>query len=427
MKAVILAAGKGTRLHPVTLSRPKHLIPIGGKPIIEHALSTLKHAGIKEVIIVVNYLADALKQRIGDGSMFGMEINFAVQKELRGTADATGCVESFIEDEAFLLTYGDWLTRSEAITRVLMIHEEKHPTITMAVVPVDNPEYYGIVELENSWVKNITEKPTRTEVVSNLANAGVYVLSSKIFEAIRHTQPSPRGELEITDSLSLLLGEGCSIAAARFERSETLDVGLLWDLLPANAWVLQNIKSRTYGHIENGTNLIGPIIVEEGARIRSGSYIEGPTFIGRNSDIGPNCFIRPHTSIGQEVRIGHACEIKNSIVMDRTHIGHLSYVGDSIVGEDCNLGAGTTVANYRFDGKPIKMNVKNQVVDTGRRKLGVVMGDHVKTGINASLMPGIKVGQACWIGPETLIRRDVPSNTRMLLRHEKEAEDYSGT
>jgi bifunctional N-acetylglucosamine-1-phosphate-uridyltransferase/glucosamine-1-phosphate-acetyltransferase GlmU-like protein len=113
--------------------------------------------------------------------------------------------------------------------------------------------------------------------------------------------------------------------------------------------------------------------------------------------------------------------------MDRTHIGHLSYVGDSIVGEDCNLGAGTTVANYRFDGKPIKMNVKNQVVDTGRRKLGVVMGDHVKTGINASLMPGIKVGQACWIGPETLIRRDVPSNTRMLLRHEKEAEDYSGT
>jgi len=292
MKAVILAAGKGTRLHPVTLSRPKHLIPIGGKPIIEHALSTLKHAGIKEVIIVVNYLADALKQRIGDGSMFGMEINFAVQKELRGTADATGCVESFIEDEAFLLTYGDWLTRSEAITRVLMIHEEKHPTITMAVVPVDNPEYYGIVELENSWVKNITEKPTRTEVVSNLANAGVYVLSSKIFEAIRHTQPSPRGELEITDSLSLLLGEGCSIAAARFERSETLDVGLLWDLLPANAWVLQNIKSRTYGHIENGTNLIGPIIVEEGARIRSGSYIEGPAFIGRNSDIGPNCFIR---------------------------------------------------------------------------------------------------------------------------------------
>ncbi len=297
----------------------------------------------------------------------------------------------------------------------------------MAVVPVDNPEHYGIVELENSWVKSITEKPSRTDATSDLANAGVYVLSSKIFEAIRHTKPSPRGELEITDSLSLLLREGNSIAAASLERSETLDVGLLWDLLPANAWVLQKVKPRTRGHIENGTNLIGPIIVEEGARIRSGSYIEGPAFIGRNSDIGPNCFIRPHTSIGQKVRIGHACEIKNSIVMDSTHIGHLSYVGDSIVGENCNLGAGTTIANYRFDGKTIKMKVKHQIVDTGRRKLGVVMGDHVKTGINASLMPGIKVGQACWIGPETLIRRDVPSNTRVLLSHEKQTEAHSET
>ncbi len=426
MKAVILAAGKGTRLHPVTLSRPKHLIPIGGKPMIEHALSALKNAGIKEVIIVVNYLAEALKQHIGDGTTFGMEISFVVQEELRGTADATGCVESFTEGP-FLLTYGDWLTTSEVITRILKTHEKKQPTITMAVVPVDNPEHYGIVELENSWVKGITEKPSRNEAVSNLANAGVYILPTKIFEAIRRTTPSPRGELEITDSLSLLLREGSSIAAVSLERSDTLDVGLLWDLLPANAWVLRKIKSKTLGHIENGTNLIGPIIVEEGARIRSGAYIEGPAFIGRNSDIGPNCFIRPHTSIGQEVRIGNACEIKNSIVMDRTHIGHLSYVGDSVVGENCNLGAGTTVANYRFDGKTIKMNVKNQIVDTGRRKLGVVMGDHVKTGINSSLMPGIKVGRACWIGPEALIRRDVPSDTKILLRQEKETAAYSET
>lgn len=421
MKAVILAAGKGTRLHPVTLSRPKHLIPIGGKPIIEHGLSTLKNAGIKEVIIVVNYLAEAFKQFVGDGTKFGMKISFVVQKELRGTADATGCVESFTE-EPFLLTYGDWLTTTKAITRVLKTHEEKQPMITMAVVPVDNPEHYGIVKLEDSWVKSIIEKPPRNEAVSNLANAGVYVLSTKIFEAIKRTKPSPRGELEITDSLSLLLREGSSIAAASLEKSETFDVGLLWDLLPANAWILQKIKSKTQGQIENGTNLIGPIIVEEGARIRSGAYIEGPAFIGRNSDIGPNCFIRPHTSIGQEVRIGNACEIKNSIVMDRTHIGHLSYVGDSVVGENCNLGAGTTIANYRFDGKTIMMKVKNQIVDTGRRKLGVVMGDNVKTGINSSLMPGIRVGQDCWIGPKVLISRDVPSNTKILLRQENETE-----
>lgn len=161
---------------------------------------------------------------------------------------------------------------------------------------------------------------------------------------------------------------------------------------------------------------MGPVTVAETARVRSGVYIEGPAFIDEESDVGPNCYIRPCTSVGKKVRIGNACEIKNSVIMDNTHIGHLSYVGDSVIGEGCNLGAGTVTANYRLDAGTIKMLVKDTVVDSGRRKLGAVLGDGVKAGINALFMPGVKVGNNSWVGPNVMVYRDLPANTVVLLK-----------
>jgi bifunctional UDP-N-acetylglucosamine pyrophosphorylase/glucosamine-1-phosphate N-acetyltransferase len=174
------------------------------------------------------------------------------------------------------------------------------------------------------------------------------------------------------------------------------------------------------GLIENGAHLIGPVTVKETARIRSGAYIEGPAFIDEGSDIGPNCYIRPCTSIGKKVRIGNACEIKNCIIMDKVHIGHLSYMGDSILGEDCNLGAGTITANYRLDSGTIKMMVKDKAVDSGRTKLGVVLGDNVKAGINALFMPGVKVGCNSQVGPNVVVYRDVMANSVVLLKQNVE-------
>jgi UDP-N-acetylglucosamine diphosphorylase/glucosamine-1-phosphate N-acetyltransferase len=425
MKAIILTAGKGTRLHPLTLTRPKHLVPVGGKPIVDHVLAALKHAGVDEAVFIVHYMAQRLQSHLGDGTKYGMRFEYAVQEHLKGTADAASFAESFVKDD-FLLTYGDWLTTPSAIGTVLQTHEREKPTATIGVVPVDNPEHYGIVEVDDSRIKRIIEKPRREEAPTNLANAGIYVLSTKIFEAIKHTKPSSRGELEITDSFTQLLDGGHKIAAAPIPSDEVLDVGLLWDLFEANRWALEKAKPRIEGSIEDGAHLIRPVTVEEGARIRSGVYIEGPAFIGKGSDVGPNCFIRPHTSIGRNVRIGNACEVKNSIIMDKTHIGHLSYVGDSIIGENCNLGAGTTIANYRFDGETIKMVVKDGILDTGRRKLGVALGDDVKTGINVSLMPGVKVGNDSWIGPGITIHRDVPPSIIVLLKQEHEQRKNLG-
>ncbi|MGC9345292.1 MAG: bifunctional sugar-1-phosphate nucleotidylyltransferase/acetyltransferase [Candidatus Bathyarchaeales archaeon] len=420
MKTVILAAGEGVRLQPITSTRPKHLIKVGGKPILEHCLNMLKTSGINEILIVVHYMADAIRNYFGNGEKFGLKIEYVEQKAVLGTGNAVGVAEPYVKED-FLLVYGDLLFTADAVKKVIGLHVKEKPAATMAVVPVENTEDYGIVELEDEKnVKRIIEKPSRKEAPINLANAGIYVFSTEIFEKIRETSASARGEWEITDALSLLLKEGKFVSAVKISNEDWFDIGRPWDLLEANRWVLVRMKHGVFGCVENGAHLIGPVTVAETARVRSGAYVEGPAFIDGESDIGPNCYIRPYTSVGKRVRIGNACEIKNSIVMDGAHIGHLSYVGDSVIGENCNLGAGTVTANYRLDAGTIKMMIRDKVVDSGRTKLGAVLGDGVKAGINVLFMPGVKVGINSWIGPNVVVYRDLPADTVILLKQNLE-------
>jgi bifunctional UDP-N-acetylglucosamine pyrophosphorylase/glucosamine-1-phosphate N-acetyltransferase len=425
MKAIILAAGEGVRLQPITITRPKHLIKVGGEPLLEHCLNALKTAGIDEAIIIVHYMGDAIRQYFGDGKRFGLKIEYVEQKEILGTGNAASLGEPHVKDD-FLLVYGDLLFSSDAVKNVIDFYEKEKPAAAMAVVPVEKTEDYGIVQLEDEKnVKRIVEKPKSEEAPTNLANAGIYVFSAEIFDKIRETKASARGELELTDAVSLLLGEKKAVLAVKISGDDWIDIGRPWDLLEANRWALTKREHKVYGYVENGAYIIGPVTVKETARIRSGAYIEGPAFIDEGSDIGPNCYIRPYTCVGKKVRIGNACEIKNSIIMDKVHIGHLSYVGDSIIGEDCNLGAGTITANYRLDSGTIKMAIKDKFVDSGRTKLGAILGDNVKTGINALLMPGVKVGNNSQIGPNVVVYGDIMADTVVLLKQNVEEKRRS--
>jgi len=420
MKAAILAAGEGTRLQPLTATRPKHLVNVGGKPILEHCLAALKGSGITEVVIVVRYMADMIKAHFGDGNSIGMKIEYVEQNGFFGTGDALSIVEPHVKED-FLLVNGDLLFDTDPIKAVIALHQKEKTATTMAVVPVDKPENYGIVELEDDKkVKRVIEKPSREQAPTNLANAGIYVFSTEIFPILRKISPSPRGEIEIPDALTLLIKDNKTVAATKISKEQWLDIGTPWDLLEANRWILSRMKTKVEGTVENGAHLVGHVAVAETARIRSGAYIEGPTCIGPESDIGPNCYVRTYTSIGKKVRIGNACEIKNSILMDHVHVGHLSYLGDSVIGEHSNLGAGTITANYRLDAKTIKMMIKDKITDSGRNKLGVVLGDNVKTGINALFMPGIKIGNDSWVGPNVLVKRDIPSNSKVFLQQDIE-------
>jgi bifunctional UDP-N-acetylglucosamine pyrophosphorylase/glucosamine-1-phosphate N-acetyltransferase len=399
------------------------LIKVAGKPILEHCLEALKASGVTEVVIVTHYMGDAIRQYFGDGKKMGLKVEYVDQVAMLGTGNAVSVVEQYV-DGAFVLVYGDLLFSPEAMKKVVHSFEKEKPAAVMAVVPVEKPENYGIVELENGKkVKRIIEKPAPSEAPSNLANAGLYMFSMEIFDKIRQTEASVRGEWELTDALSLLIRDKKRVLAAKISKDDWIDIGRPWDLLEANSWALKRMEHKVLGNVENGAHLIGPVTVAETARIRSGAYIEGPTFIGAGSDIGPNCYIRACTSIGKNVRIGNACEIKNSIIMDWTHIGHLSYVGDSILCEHCNLGAGTITANYRLDSGTVKMMVNGKVVDSGRKKLGAILGDNVKTGINALLMPGVKVGANSWVGPNFMVKKDLPANTKALLRQNEDKRE----
>jgi UDP-N-acetylglucosamine diphosphorylase/glucosamine-1-phosphate N-acetyltransferase len=425
MKAIVLAAGEGLRLQPITSNRPKHLIKVAGKPLLEYCLDALKASGITEVIIVTHYMGDAIRQFFGDGERMGLKISYVMQADVLGTGNAVSVVEPYVDDN-FVLVYGDLLFAPLAMANTVQLFEAENPSAVMAVVPVERPESYGMVEVApENVVKRIVEKPSLPEAPSNLANAGLYVFSREIFDRLRQTEASVRGEWELTDAVSLLIKDGKTVVAAKISKSDWLDIGRPWDLLEANDWALKRMEHKVYGNVENGAHLIGRVTVAETARIRSGAYIEGPTFIDEGSDIGPNCFIRPCTSIGKNVRVGNACEIKNSVIMDGTHVAHLSYVGDSILGERCNLAAGTITANLRLDDGSVKMIVKGEVVDTGRRKLGAILGDNVKTGINALLMPGVKVGTNSWVGANFTVHNDLPANTVALLKQDEDRREKS--
>ena len=381
MKAVVLVAGKGTRMEPLTSGCPKVMLQVANKPILEHILNSAIQTGIEGFVFITGYLEEKIREYFGDGSRWGVSIEYVQQKDQLGTANAIEYARGHVEG-AFLVLNGDMLIGQEDLKALLSRTEE----VVICVKEVENPSDFGVIETENNKVIRIIEKPKSPP--TNLANAGIYLFRESIFDFIDRTQKSVRKELEITDSIQMLIDSGATVGYSPLE-GRWIDIGYPWDLLKANESLLKDLKGRCEGTVEPNATIKGEVVIGKGTLIRNGSYIEGPVVIGENCDIGPNCFVRPSTAIGNHARVGNAVEIKNSIIMQDTHVGHLSYVGDSIIGSRCNFGAGTKVANLRHDGKNIKVMMKGRILDSGRRKLGVIMGDDVHTGINTSINIGV--------------------------------------
>lgn len=376
MQAIILAAGEGSRMRPLTCRRPKVMLPVAGRPFLEHIILRARAAGIDRIVLVVGYCADAVRAHFGDGSALGMKIEYAIQDKQLGTGHALMAAESLAADR-FLVMNGDVLPDVAALKEIV----SGGPAVS--AITVSDPKRYGVFISENGFFRSVVEKSDNPP--SSLANAGIYLLDRAIFSAMRDSPLSDRGEYELTDGLNLL----AAVSKIRIvELASWMEIGRPWDLLTANETLLKNETPQILGEVEAGATLKGPVTVGRGSIIRSGAYIEGPVLIGEDCNIGPNCFIRPTTCIGDRVRIGNAVEVKNSAIMSDSKIGHLSYVGDSVIGVGCNFGAGTICSNLRHDKKNIKSYIKGERVDSGRRKLGVIMGDDVMTGINTTIYPG---------------------------------------
>ncbi|MFX1543549.1 MAG: bifunctional sugar-1-phosphate nucleotidylyltransferase/acetyltransferase [Promethearchaeota archaeon] len=404
-KAALLAAGESTRMMPLTANMPKHLLPVAGKPLVFHTLEALRDAGIKETLIIVGYRKEELKEGIDSADWSPMTVSYVEQKERRGTAHAAGHAKDFAGDDQLIVMNGDIMMGPGAFQGLIQYHKKGKYELTLTVFPIDDPSPYGVVAVTDGKATELIEKPSKDQMVSNLVNVGMYAAGPSLWESIENTEPSPRGEYEITDSIAAIIRKG-NVGAFSIP-SWWLDVGKPWDLLEANKNLLNAMRGQIAGDVEDGATLKGEVIVEKGATVRSGAYIEGPVFIGEGSVVGPNCYIRPHTSLGKGVKIGNGCEVKNSLVMDGSSIGHLSYVGDSVIGRKVNFGAGTITANLRHDDQSVKVTVKGKRVDSGRRKLGSIVGDGVKTGIGTLLAPGVVIHQGARTGIGVIVERDV--------------------
>jgi UDP-N-acetylglucosamine diphosphorylase / glucose-1-phosphate thymidylyltransferase / UDP-N-acetylgalactosamine diphosphorylase / glucosamine-1-phosphate N-acetyltransferase / galactosamine-1-phosphate N-acetyltransferase len=411
LKAVVLAAGKGERLWPLTETRPKPLLPIANKPILQHTVETLVAAGIRQLILVISYKGEMVREKLGDGSSFNCELEYVKQKSPRGTADAVATAGSMLRGEdRFVVVYGDDYYEKQAV-KDFVAKAEQNEGVTICTAKVEDASQFGTVEASNGRVTRIREKISRQE--PGLVNAGLYLMTSSIFSSIKKTTRSKRGEFELTDSLRILIDQEVPVDSQILGDGRWLGISFPWDLLDANQRsVMAQETKLIQGRVEDGAHIEGPVVVEEGSVIKGGSRIEGPVHIGKDCEIGPNAYLRPFTSLGQDVKVGAACEVKNSIVMAKSKIPHLSYVGDSVIGEGCSLGAGTITANLRFDEAVVKSKVRGVTVSSGRRKLGAILGDGVRTGINVSIFPGVKVGPESWLGPSAILKKDLPSGAR---------------
>jgi UDP-N-acetylglucosamine diphosphorylase/glucosamine-1-phosphate N-acetyltransferase len=387
MKAVILAAGKSTRTYPLTLTRPKPLLPVMNRPILAHQLDALEGL-VDEVVLVVGYKQEMIRERFGD-NYAGLSLTYVEQTEQRGTGHAIEQCAAILTD-SFLALNGDDLFDRNDIAR-LGDREQ-----AVLVKEVDDPQQYGIFELDDTGnVVRLTEKPAKP--ASNLANLGVYKFTSDIFQVLAETEASERGEIEITSAIQTLADRGQFSAVAA--EGYWLPVGYPWHLLDANAYLFDHqFTAKVDGDVHAGAHVSGAVSIGKGTTVKPGSVIEGPVYIGENCDIGPNCWIRPYSVIGDGCKVGQGSEIKGSILMNGAKAPHQNYVGDSVVGEGANLGCGTVTANFRHDGGNHCSMVNGKLVDTGRRKLGAIIGDDVHTGIHTSIYPGRKL----WPGMSTL-------------------------
>lgn len=387
-------------MHPLTYTRPKAMLSVAGKPLISHVLSRLKEAGIKEAGIVVKYKKEMLIEYLKENNE-GMKLTFIEQGEKDGTGAALMCAESYATED-FLMVAADNVCDSSLYKKVMESHKGGK---TIALKKVENPARFGVATLEGGKIKEFFEKPEKPP--SDLANISVYVLPPSIFGELESLSASPRNEYEIVDTF-----KGANAVEVE---GFWMDVGYPWNLFELNESLLADSEAKIET-IENST-IKGKLIMGEGSRIID-SHIDGNVYVGKNSVIGPHSYIKGNVSIGENCNIGESTTVKDSILFNNVNAKHLTYIGDSVVGEGVNFGSGTQVANYRFDAANINVLTGRGWVNSGRKKLGAIIGDGVKFGVLACTMPGKTIGNDCWVGSNVNVTRNLNPNTKVFAKQD---------
>ena len=386
-QAVILAAGEGQRLRPFTVTKPKVMLFIAGKPILRYVIESLAQNGIRDIVLVAGYRREQVFDYIGSGEQFGVDIVYITQEKQLGTAHALAQAKAVIEND-FLVLPGDNLIEADTIARFVATKPD-----SVLVKRVDNPVRYGVVTIEEGIVKDIMEKPK--EAKSNIVNTGIYAFTTEIFNFVET-------ELDIPDILNKMLAQGYPINAQETDGT-WLDVIYPWDILSLNDAVLRQTQASLGGTVEADVSVKGLVSVGEDTVIRSNSYIVGPVVIGENCDIGPNVCVLPATSIGNNVVISSFSEIKNSVIGDDVNIGPGCIIQDSVIDKGCVIRGHFTASSSEAD---VKINGEHHLVN-----IGAMLGEGCSLGNGVVAQPGVIVGNYSQVQALKLISGRVPDRS----------------
>lgn len=413
MKTVILAGGAGKRARPLSLAKPKPMWKILGKPLIQHVIETMAAAGLEDFIVVIGYKSEQIRSFLGDGSVFGVNIEYTFQKQPLGMANAVQTAEDLIDDNFFVVNADD-IFNSSLPMEMLREFKASGAQIVLASKPVEETWKYGIVKIgEDGYVEKIVEKPAQGTEPSNLAVVGLYILPKEIFSYYKRL---PASDSQYEDAMQMYIEDGNIARAVNCNFFASFKYP--WDLLTINEYLMKkHVKGLIIAddaEISDKAIIEGDVWIGNGVKIMAGATVNGPCYIGNGTIIGSNTLVRNGASIGDNCVIGFGSEVKRSIIGDDCWL-HTNYIGDSIVGDNCKFGAGSVTANFRFDEKNVKMNVSGKRMDTGLNKFGAVVADNCKTGINSSLLPGTKIGPNSIVGPGVCLVQDLEPKKIILI------------
>jgi len=388
-QAVILAAGEGQRLRPFTVTRPKVMLEIAGKPILQYVVEALAQNGIREIVLVVGYCKEQVFDHFGTGEQLGVKLVYVTQERQLGTAHALVRAKDVVHDE-FLVLAGDNLIDAATIAGLV---SAEAPAILLKQVP--DVRRYGVVTVDDEALLEIIEKPA--EARTDRINTGTYVFGKDFFDYIDQ-------ELDIPEVVNKMLADGISVRAIETQGT-WLDVVYPWDIIKLNGAVLEYLTPQLGGTIETGVVMKGLVSIGKGTVIRSNSYIIGPVLIGENCEIGPNVCIFPATSLGNNVIVSPFTTIDNSIINDDVNVGPASILQDSFIDKGCAISGHFIACKGEVD---IKVDNEYHSVN-----IGALLGAGCVLGSSVVAQPGVVLGNYCTVQSMKAISGTMPDRARV--------------
>lgn len=386
MKAVVLAAGTGERFLPLTATRPKSMLPVANKPLLEHVVESVVGAGVDDVVLVVGSERNRIRRYFGDGGDWDVDVQYAVQESPLGTGDALLQAEPFVGDD-FLVLNGDRIVDTPLLNQ-LVDRRAATGDACMAVTRVDDPSLYGVVSLDDGRVSNIVEKPPEHAVTSNRVNAGAYAFGSEIFDVLRDTEYY--GELDLTKALRDHLDRH-PVRAVQYDGT-FFELTRPWDLLTANEAMLDRV----------GTS------VAASADVHPDTSVGDPVALGREVSLEPGARVLRGSVLGENVDVEANAVVTNSVVLEDTTVGAGTVLRDCIVGADVHLGPNVTVAGGTADVQ-VRETVFSGI------QFGGLVGDGATVGGSVVIEPGTIVGNDATVDGGVRLFESVPSGS--MVKH----------